>query len=272
MDNVVYLVDASMFIHRSYHAIRSLTTRDGRPTNAVYGFVATINKLLREKKPKYIALAFDAKGPNFRHELYPEYKANRPPMPEDLVAQQEPIRRIVEAMGLKSLETTGLEADDLIASLAARFESQGFEVVIVSADKDFYQLLSDRVTMYDPNPKRERTMTPAEVEEKVGIPADRFLDAQGLMGDSTDNIPGVPGVGEKTAAKLIAQFGDMENLFANLDQVKQQKLREKLRDHQEAAFLSRDLARLKTDADLTLTADDLTVPEPDVAALREMYQ
>ncbi|MBU2548477.1 MAG: DNA polymerase I [Proteobacteria bacterium] len=272
MGRTVYLVDASTFIHRGYHAIRDLSTRSGLPTNAVYGFIATIHKLLRERKPEFMALAFDAKGKNFRHGLYPEYKANRPPMPEDLVVQQEPIRRIIDAMGLRRLEVEGLEADDLIASMAVRFQDQGHDVVIVSADKDFFQLLSPQVRMYDPNPKREQSVTEETLRDKFGLTPRGFLEAQGLMGDATDNIPGVPGVGEKTAAKLIGGFGDLETLYDRLDQVPQAKLRDKLAEHREAAFLSRDLARLETGASLGLSLEDLAVTEPDVEALRQLYQ
>ena len=272
MTKTIYLVDASAFIHRSYHAIRHLSTKDGRPTNAVYGFLATLNKLLKDKKPEYLVVAYDAKGPGFRHEMFPEYKANRPPMPEDLIAQQEPIRKLVEALGLPSVEINGLEADDLIATLCRKALDNGYEVVIVSADKDFYQLLSDKVAMYDPNPKRESAMDVAALKEKLGLTPEEFLEAQGLMGDSTDNIPGVPGVGEKTAAKLIADYHNLETLYDRIDEIKQDKLKTKLIENKQSAFLSRDLARLKTDADLDLQPDGLTIKEPAVETLRELYR
>lgn len=271
MAEVVYLVDASTFIHRSYHAIRHLATSDGRPTNAVFGFVATLNKLLNEKQPEYLAVAYDAKGPSFRKEMYPDYKANRPPMPEDLIAQQEPIRNIVKAMGLTSLEIEGIEADDIIATLTEKALAEGFEVVIVSADKDFYQLLSDKVMMYDPNPKRESAMTPADFAEKFGIRPEQFLDVQGLMGDSSDNIPGVPGVGEKTAVKLIGEHETLENLYQNLDKTKG-RMREKLEQNKDSAFASRELARLKRDADLDLKVRDLRPAPLDREALLEIYR
>ena len=272
MTKTIYLVDASAFIHRSYHAIRHLSTKDGRPTNAVYGFLATLNKLLKEKKPEYLAVAYDAKGPGFRHEMFPEYKANRPPMPEDLIAQQEPIRKLVEALGLPSMEIQGLEADDIIATLCRRAREDGYQVVIVSADKDFYQLLSNDVAMYDPNPKRESAMDVAALKEKLGLTPEEFLEAQGLMGDSTDNIPGVPGVGEKTAAKLIGEYHNLENLYEHVDDIKQKKLKENLIEFKQSAFLSRDLARLKTDADLDVRTDGLTIKEPDVETLKELYR
>lgn len=272
MAKTVYLVDASTFIHRSYHAIRNLSTSDGRPTNAVFGFTATMNKLLRERMPEYMVVAYDAKAPSFRKEIYPEYKANRPPMPEDLAAQQQPIRDIVEALGIRSIEIPGLEADDIIAAMAAKASDSGFEVIIVSSDKDYYQLLADNVSMYDPNPKRETSMTTAGLDEKFGVKPGQFLEAQGLMGDTTDNIPGVPGVGEKTAVKLIKEFDNLENLYDNLEKVKQEKLRQKLADNKDAAYMSRDLARLKSDAEMPISIEEIKVGEPDNENLVEIYK
>ena len=272
MSKTIYLVDASTFIHRSYHAIRHLSTKDGRPTNAIYGFVATMQKILREKKPEYMAVAYDAKGPSFRKDMYPEYKANRPPMPEDLIAQQEPIREIIKAMGLRGIEIQGLEADDIIAALTSRAAEKGYEVVIIAGDKDYYQLLADNVSLYDPNPKKETTITTETLMEKFGVTPALFLDVQGLMGDTTDNIPGVPGVGEKTALKLIKDFGDMDGVFQNLEQIKSEKMRAKLAENKDGAYLSRELARLKTDADVGVAPDDLKVDSPDQDALLNIYQ
>ena len=272
MSKVIYLVDASTFIYRSYHAIRHLATSDGRPTNAVYGFLTTLNKLLREKQPTFLAVVYDAKGPSFRQKMYEAYKANRPPMPDDLIAQQEPIRRVVKALGLPSVEVAGLEADDIVATLAQRSADQGFEVVIVSSDKDYYQLLSDKISMYDPNPKKESALSARTMQDKFGVRPDQFLDVQGLMGDSTDNIPGVPGVGEKTALKLIDQFGTLENLFEHLDEIPQAKLKEKLAENKESAFLSRDLARLKTDAEVGVDPKDLVPAPPDTETLAAFYK
>ena len=269
---IVYLVDASMFIHRSYHAIRNLSTRDGMPTNAIFGFTATIHKLLKDKKPERIAVVYDAKGPSFRKEIYPDYKANRPPMPEDLIAQQEPIRRIVAALGLPGIEVPGLEADDIIAALTRKALKAGYNVVIVAGDKDYYQLLSPRVSMYDPNPKRESAMTKETFTEKFNLSPAAFLEVQGLMGDSTDNIPGIPGVGEKTAVKLIQQFGTLEALYEGLDQLPANKLKEKLIEHKDSAFLSRDLARLKSDAEIDTDPVELIPSTPDRETLVSLYQ
>ncbi|MFH1136260.1 MAG: DNA polymerase I [Pseudomonadota bacterium] len=271
MTTQIFLVDASTFIHRSYHALRGLSAKNGAPTSAVFGFTGVLNKFLKDHCPEYMAVVFDSKGPTFRHALYPAYKANRPPMPEDLIVQQEPIREIVRAMGLKIVEKPGLEADDLVATLARRAVDAGYEAVIVAGDKDYYQLLSDRVTLRDPNPNRETEMTPAALMAKLGLAPAGFLEAQGLMGDSTDNIPGARGVGEKTAVKLIQEFETLENLYLNLDRVPQAKLRAKLEEYRDSVFLSRDLARLKTDADLSEEISDLRVQPPDADALRKVY-
>jgi len=219
-----------------------------------------------------MVLAFDAKGPTFRHQIFSEYKANRPPMPQELIQQQDYIRRITDAFKLPRLETTGLEADDLIATLATQAQAQGVEVVIVAADKDFYQILSEGVTMYDPNPKREGYMSMESLKERFGVTPSGFLEAQGLMGDTTDNYSGIPGVGEKTAIKLIQEYGTLDNIYENLDNVKQASLKKKLIEHKEEAYLARDLAHLKTDADLKLTLDEMRITEPDVEELRRLYK
>jgi len=193
-------------------------------------------------------------------------------MPQELIQQQDYIRRITDAFKLPRLETTGLEADDLIATLATQAQAQGVEVVIVAADKDFYQILSEGVTMYDPNPKREGYMSMESLKERFGVTPSGFLEAQGLMGDTTDNYSGIPGVGEKTAIKLIQEYGTLDNIYENLDNVKQASLKKKLIEHKEEAYLARDLAHLKTDADLKLTLDEMRITEPDVEELRRLYK
>ncbi|MDL2260414.1 DNA polymerase I [Deltaproteobacteria bacterium OttesenSCG-928-K17] len=267
----VYLMDASAFIHRAFHAIRNLTTKSGQPTGAVYGFTSTLLKLLKEKKPKALAVVFDSRGPGRRHQLYPEYKANRGPMDEDLAAQQEPIRRIVAALGLYGLEKPGFEADDLIAAGARFFENKNQKVVIVSGDKDFYQLLSSRVSMYDPDPKKESALTREAFKERFGLEPDAFLDMQALMGDSSDNIPGVPKVGEKTAQKLMVKFGSLDKIYENLDEVTPEKLRDNLAAHKDSAYLSRELASLGQGAEVDFTLDDLRPAPPDVARLVDIF-
>ncbi|UQZ87865.1 DNA polymerase I [Deltaproteobacteria bacterium Smac51] len=268
----IYLMDASAFIHRSFHAIRNLTTKDGRPTGAAYGFTATVLKLLKDKKPQALAVVFDSRGPSRRHEIYPEYKANRGPMDEDLAVQQAPIREIVAALGLYGLERPGFEADDLIAVATRFFSDQGREVVIVSSDKDFYQLLSDRVSMYDPDPKKDSALTQAAFMERFGVEPASFLEMQALMGDSSDNIPGVPKVGEKTAQKLITTFKTLDNLYAHLDEVNPERLRDNLYEHKKDAYLSRELASLGHGAKVDFSESDLKPAEPDRPRLIHLFQ
>ncbi len=272
MSYPIYLMDASAFIHRAFHAIRNLSTKSGRPTGAIYGFTATLLKLLKEKKPEALAVVFDSRGPGRRHEIYTEYKANRGPMDEDLASQQQAIRQVVSALGLFSLEREGFEADDLIAVAARKFIEDGHEVVIVSGDKDFYQLLGERLTMYDPDPKKESALTRETFLARFGLEPSAFLDMQALMGDSSDNIPGVPKVGEKTALKLISQFGSLDNLYARIDEVNPEKLRENLLAHKDQAYLSRRLASLGHGAICEFCPENLRPGEPDLNGLTALFQ
>lgn len=271
-DTPIYLMDASAFIHRAFHAIRNLTTKDGRPTGAVYGFTATVLKILKERRPDYMAVVFDSRVSGKRHEMYPQYKANRGPMDADLVAQQAPIREIVKTLGLFSVEEPGFEADDLIAVAARRFAGEGRQVIIVSGDKDFYQLLSDQISMYDPDPKKDSALTREAFRERYGLESASFLDMQALMGDSSDNIPGVPKVGEKTAQKLVARFGSLDNIYARLDEVTPEKLRENLAANRESAYLSRELASLGHGAPADYPLDSLKPIPPDRQKLVELLQ
>lgn len=245
--SAIYLIDGSAYIYRAYHAIAPLTNSRGVATNAVLGFINMIHRLQREESPERLAIAFDAKGPTFRHQLYDAYKANRPPMPADLREQLPWVKKFVVAAGLPLLEVPGVEADDIIATLCRRFRDQGERVVIVSGDKDLLQLVGGGVTMLDPMKNIEIDV--AGVEEKYGIPASRLLDYFALVGDSADNVPGVPGVGPKTAAKLIGEFGSLEGLYQNVDSMKKSKMKEKIIAAKEQAFLSRTLIELKYDVD-----------------------
>ncbi|MDR2826812.1 MAG: DNA polymerase I [Candidatus Adiutrix intracellularis] len=267
----IFLVDASAFIHRAFHAIRNLATHDGRPTGAIYGFIGTLLKLLKDKKPEALAVVFDSSVHGRRYEIYPNYKANRGPMDEDLKTQQKSIRQIVASLGLYALEKPGFEADDLIASATRKFVDIGLEVVIVSSDKDFYQLLSELVSMYDPDPRKNSALTLKEFRQRFGLEPRAFLDIQALMGDSSDNIPGVPKVGEKTALKLIAQYGSLDNLYSRLSEVTPNKLRETLSAHRASAYLSHQLASLGQDITLDLTLEDLKPTQPDRARLTTLF-
>lgn len=265
----VYLIDGSAYIYRAYHAIAPLTNSQGLPTHAIYGFVNILLRVIREKNPRYLAIAFDHRGPNFRHALYKEYKANRPSMPDDLACQIPYIKEIVRAYNITSFEQEGVEADDLIASAATALSQQSFPVMVVSGDKDLLQLVTDSVTWWDP--MNDKFMDPAAVEKKYHVPPAQLTDFFALIGDSSDNIPGVPGVGPKTAEKLIADYGTLENLYAGLDGLTQKKLREKLARHQDLALLSRDLVRLKSDVALPAEPAAYQLPEPDQDKLRELF-
>ena len=269
-DRPVYLMDASAFIHRAFHAMSSFATKDGRPTGAAFGFTMTLLKLIREKRPELIAIVYDSRHEKRRHEIYPEYKANRKPMDPALAAQQEPIREIVAGLGLPSIQREGFEADDIIASMCRLAESEGHPVVIVSGDKDFYQLLSPKVSMFDPAPKKSAALNLDSFRERFRLEHSAFLEVQGLMGDSTDNIPGIPGVGEVTALKLITAFGTIDNLYKNIDKVSSPKLREKIRRHESSARLSKSLAALVEGLEPPVKIWDLALREPDLPALRKI--
>ena len=264
----VYLVDGSAYIYRAYHAIRPLSTSSGLPTHAVYGFTTILRRIMREKQPQCLAVAWDTRGPVFRHEIYPAYKANRPPMPEDLVPQIEYIHRIVDAYNLFSMEHDNKEADDLIASAARRLASQSCRVVIVSGDKDLLQLVSDSIICWDP--MSDRLMDVNAVREKYGVDPEQLLDFMALTGDSSDNIPGVPGIGPKTAKKLISKYGTLEGLYAAIDEMKPSKMKERLIAHRDDAFLSRDLIRLCDTVDVPDDPAAYQVRQPDNDKLRAL--
>ncbi len=267
----VYLVDGSGFIFRAFHALPPLTRPDGTPVNAVYGFVAMLMKLLGETDADHIAVLFDAKRENFRNEIYPEYKAHRPPPPEELIPQFALIREAVEAFNIPAIEMEGYEADDLIATYAKEAVARGADVTIVSSDKDLMQLVSDKVTMLDAMKNKE--IGPDEVVEKFGLGPDRVVDIQALAGDSTDNVPGVPGIGVKTAAQLIEEYGDLDALLARAGEIKQPKRRENLIEHAELARVSRELVRLKDDVPVARPLDSFAKRMPDhdtlIAFLKE---
>ena len=247
----VFLVDGSGFIFRAYHAIPPLSRPDGTPVNAVYGFVTMLTKLLSETEADHIAVIFDSDRRLFRNDVYPDYKANRPPPPEDLVPQFALVREATRAFNIACVEKEGYEADDLIATYTRLARMAGAEVTIVSSDKDLMQLVGDGVRMYDA--MKSRVIGPEEVKEKFCVGPEKVIDVQALAGDSTDNVPGVPGIGIKTAGQLIEQFGDLETLLARADEIKQPKRRQSLIEHADAARMSKQLVTLH---------DDLTVPEP----------
>ena len=249
------LIDASSFIFRAYHAIRPLTAPDGTPVNAVFGFTQMLMKQLDDMEPKHVAVIFDVARITFRNELSPEYKANRPDPPDDLIPQFELVRDATRAFNLDCIEAPGFEADDLIATYTQQALQTEATVTIVSSDKDLMQLVSDRVRMYDSI--KNRTIGTKEVKEKFGVPPEKVVDVQALAGDSTDNVPGVPGIGVKTAAELINQYGDLDTLLARASEIKQKKRRENLLEFADKARLSRELVRLRTDVPLEVPLEKL---------------
>ena len=257
------VLDALGLIYRAYYAMiaRPLRNSRGENTSAIYGFANMVLKLRREQRPDRWALAWDGPGPTFRHEMFPQYKATRPPMPDELTAQLTPIEELAVCLGLPLIEKPGMEADDVMATLAREGERAGYEVLLVTGDKDMLQVVGDRVTVLSPQARGDDylRMDPAGVAAKWGVPPGHIRDVLALMGDSSDNIPGVPGIGEKTAVELMRRFGSLEELYRRLDEVTRPALKYKLETHRELAFLSRELATVRGDLDLGLGLDALPV-------------
>ena len=264
----LFLIDGYSNIFRAFYAIRNLSNSRGEPTNAVYGFVTMLRKLLREDKPDLLGVALDV-GKTFRSEKYEEYKANRAPMPEDLRSQMPWVRRVLEAYRIPILELQGYEADDVLGSLACRAVAAGYDVVLVSADKDLMQLVEPHVSLFHTG--RTKLYGPAEVEEDFGVPPGKVADVLALMGDSIDNIPGVPGIGEKGAKTLIQEYGSLEELLARAGEVQRKAYREGLTQHQDQARLSKELSTIHTNIDVAFEPDRLLLEDPDPAALRQLF-
>jgi DNA polymerase-1 len=263
------LVDGSSYLYRAYHAMPPLTNADGQATGAVYGVVNMLRKLLRDYNPAHIAVVFDAKGKTFRNDMYPEYKAHRPPMPDDLREQIEPIHAIVRAMGLPLLMVDGVEADDVIGTLAQQATEQGINTIISTGDKDMAQLVNEHITLI--NTMNNTTTDIQAIMDKYGIAPNRIIDYLALMGDKVDNIPGVPSVGPKTATKLLQQYGSLEGVIAHADEVKG-KLGEKLRETAPILPLSYQLATIKLDVPLDFSPTTLNIQPQDQDALLSLFQ
>jgi DNA polymerase-1 len=269
-EKTVYLIDGTACIHRAYHAIRSLSNSAGLPTNATFGFTRILLKLMQERVPQYAAMFFDAKGPTFRHEIYPDYKANRPPMPEDMAVQIPYIKEVTAAYRLPIIEMQGFEADDLIGTYARRAEKEGFAVVMVTGDKDFMQLVTDNIVIWDP--MKEQTLDIQFIREKFGVEPQQMIDVMGLSGDSADNVPGVPGIGQKTALDLVKLHGNMDQLYQAVDSITKKKQRENLTTYKDQAFLSRKLVTIDTRVPVDISIDDFDLKPPDTAALSKLFQ
>jgi DNA polymerase-1 len=257
----LYLVDGSGYIFRAFFALPPMNRPDGTPTNAVFGVTSMLLNLIERTDADYVAVIFDAKRENFRNEIYADYKGHRPDAPEELIPQFPLIREAVEAMSLPCIEMEGYEADDLIATYADQAKGLGAEVTVVSSDKDLMQLVGDNVSLWDP--MKNVAIGREQVIEKFGVPPEKVVDVQALAGDSTDNVPGVPGIGVKTAAQLIEEYGDLDTLLERASEIKQPKRRENLIEHAEMARISRELVRLKHDVDVAVPLTELKRKEMD---------
>jgi len=267
---ILYLVDGSAYIHRAFHAISHLSNSKGLPTNAVFGFTRMLMKLIEDRTPEYAAMVFDAKGPTFRHDMYREYKANRPPMSENLSVQIPRIKEVTRAFRIPVLEMAGYEADDLIGTFARLAETAGFLVVMVTGDKDFMQLVTENVTIWDP--MKDKTITLETIRNEYGIEPGQLIDVMGLSGDTADNIPGVGGVGPKTALTLIKTYGTMDALYEHVDDVTRKKLRENLIREEAMARLSKELVEIHTDVPIEFEPDRMKNRPPDNEALYGLFK
>lgn len=268
-DKHLYLIDGSGYIFRAYYAIRSLSTSKGFPTNAIYGFTQMILKLAKEAKPEYWAIVFDSIEPTFRDELYADYKANRSEPPDDLVPQFPYIPKVVEALNIPMLVKPGFEADDIIATMAQRAKKAGFTVTVISGDKDLMQLVNDTVELWDP--MKEKHYRLPEVIQRFGVPPGKVADVFGLVGDTSDNIPGVPGIGPKTAGKLIQEYGDLETLLKNAGDITG-KTGESLKIYADQARLSKQLATLYYDVPIPFDENGLHYREIDTEACHDLFR
>ncbi|MDH4223638.1 MAG: DNA polymerase I [candidate division Zixibacteria bacterium] len=272
----LFLIDGSALAYRSYFAfIRNpLINSKGEDTSAAYGFTSSILKLLREENPEYIGVVFDTKAPTFRHEIYKEYKSTRAKMPEEMVCQLPRIVQLVEGLNIPILEMERYEADDLMGTLARKAKEKGLEVILVTGDKDFMQLVDEDIKVLNPRKSGEEIelYNKKKVKEKFGVPPEKVTDLLGLMGDTSDNVPGIPGVGEKTALSLIQQFGDLEGVLANADKVSKKNISQKLKEYANLARLSKKLVTIETEAPLDLDLKKLAKKEFNLPRLKELFK
>lgn len=264
------LIDGSSYFFRAFYAIQRLSTSKGFPTNAIFGFINMLMRVLEVEKPTKLGIAFDAGKATFRKERYPEYKANREKPPDDLVVQIPHIIRSVDCFGIPRFEQPGFEADDIIGTIARRAEAEGFHVEIITGDKDLMQLVTPHITIFDT--MKDKRIDEAGVIERFGVRADQVVDLLALMGDSSDNIPGVSGIGEKTAAELIQKFGSLEQIYEKLDEIKQPKRRETLLKEKDMAFLSRELATIKCDMEIEYAWSDFDYKGPVAEKMQPFLQ
>lgn len=260
MENKIVLIDGNSILNRAFYGIPDLTNSEGMHTNAVYGFLNILLKILDEEKPEYAAVAFDVKHPTFRHEMYKEYKGTRKPMPEELRQQLPLIKEVLSAMNFKIIEKAGYEADDILGTIAKMAQKEGYLVSLVSGDRDLLQIATDKIKIRIPKTKKGGTQiedyNTADVIEKYGITPEQIIDLKGLMGDASDNIPGVPSIGEKTAVKILTAYPTVEEAIENVDNIKPPRAANALKEHKDLALLSKKLATIKTDCELDFTFNE----------------
>jgi DNA polymerase-1 len=266
----LFLVDGNSLLYRSYYAIQRLSTSKGFPTNAIYGFINTLRKISEQEKPSHLGVVFDTGRPTIRHQVFKDYKAHRRPMPEDLIPQIPVLKKVIRAMNIPLFEYDNYEADDVLGSLARKAAAEKIPTVIVTTDKDLFQIVDECTTVF--NPAKEIYLDEDKVKEVFGAAPSQVVDVLALWGDPTDNVPGVPGIGEKTSKKLIAEFGSVDNLLRHLAEVKNPKLREKIEQNMESLEVSRRLVTIESDLDIPFRLGDFAASEPDAAELARLYQ
>ncbi|GAB6183681.1 DNA polymerase I [Thermodesulfovibrio hydrogeniphilus] len=270
MEKEIYLLDGSCFVYRAYHAIKDLRNSKGTPTNATYGFTRMLLRLLKEKNVNHMLIAFDSPHPTKRHKVYEDYKVTRPETPKDLPIQIDYIKKIVDSLGISRIELPGYEADDIIASVVEKLKDEDFNFYIVTLDKDMMQIVSDRVKIYDPF--NDLLIDKESVLKKFGVLPEKLTDFMALVGDSIDNIPGVKGIGEKTAAELIKRYGSVENILKNIAIIKPSKVAELIRKNENSLKLSKELVFLNKDAPIDIKLEELKIKEPDRENLIKIFQ
>src|SRR5688500_9681163 len=271
----LFLIDGMAILFRSYYAMFAshLTSTSGEPTGATFGFCSALVRIIDKHKPDLIAVAWDTAEPTFRHEQFAAYKANRSEFPEDLIPQLQRVKEVVGLYRIPCLELPGFEADDVIGALACRAADDGYMVYCVTPDKDFLQLVRDNLLIYKPSrPGADEEIVGFEgVHNKFGVTPDRVIDVLALIGDASDNVPGVKGIGEKTAIPLIQQFGTLEGLYENIDKVDKAGVKKKLLEHRDLAFLSKELVTIRCDIPIDVSYEQLCLDQPDIKGLHRMY-
>ena len=276
MSEKIVLIDGHSILNRAFYGVPDLTNSEGLHTNAIYGFLNILFKILEEEKPEYLTVAFDVHAPTFRHEMYAEYKGTRKPMLEELRQQVPVMKDVLKSMGVKIVEQAGLEADDIIGTISCLCEQKGMDVSVISGDRDLLQLATEKVKIRIPKTKQGKTeiedYNAIDVKERYQVTPKEFIDLKALMGDTSDNIPGVPSIGEKTATKIITEFGSIENAYAHVEEVKPPRASKALKEHYDMAQMSKELATICVDAELNYDVTEAKLGNLYTEAAYEMFQ